>query len=65
MSAIETPCSKVCTLDPASGFCRGCGRTIEEIAAWGSLPADERRRIMALLPDRITLASKCAGSGAG
>jgi predicted Fe-S protein YdhL (DUF1289 family) len=63
MTAIDTPCSKVCTLDPASGFCRGCGRTIEEIAAWGRLTPGERRRIMALLPDRLALA-KCAGSGA-
>ncbi len=53
MSPIETPCLKVCVLEPGSGQCRGCGRTIDEIAGWGSMSGSERRRVMALLPDRI------------
>jgi predicted Fe-S protein YdhL (DUF1289 family) len=32
--AVESPCNKVCEIDPASGYCRGCLRTIEEIVAW-------------------------------
>ena len=31
---IETPCIKVCVLDPESGYCIGCGRTRNEIAGW-------------------------------
>jgi predicted Fe-S protein YdhL (DUF1289 family) len=50
---IETPCLKVCALEPGSGLCRGCGRTIDEIAGWGAMSEGERRRVMALLPDRI------------
>jgi predicted Fe-S protein YdhL (DUF1289 family) len=50
---IETPCLKICVLEPGSKLCRGCGRTIAEIAAWGAMSVSERRRIMALLPDRI------------
>jgi predicted Fe-S protein YdhL (DUF1289 family) len=50
---IETPCLKVCALEPGSGLCRGCGRTVDEIARWGAMSGSERRRIMALLPDRI------------
>jgi uncharacterized protein len=50
---IETPCLKVCALEPGSGLCRGCGRTIDEIAGWGVMSESERRRVMALLPDRI------------
>jgi predicted Fe-S protein YdhL (DUF1289 family) len=46
---METPCIKVCTIDPASGSCVGCGRTLGEIAAWASLAPAERRRIMARL----------------
>jgi len=49
---MDTPCVKICTLDHASGLCLGCGRTIEEIARWGALSDDERRRIMAELPAR-------------
>jgi predicted Fe-S protein YdhL (DUF1289 family) len=50
---IETPCVKVCTLDARAGLCLGCGRTIDEIAGWGAMSADERRRIMAELPTRL------------
>ena len=61
MSSIETPCLKICVLEPGSKLCRGCGRTIEEIAGWGAMSDSERRRIMALLPDRIA-ARMSAGS---
>jgi predicted Fe-S protein YdhL (DUF1289 family) len=50
---IESPCIKVCVLDPGSGFCIGCGRTREEIASWLGFDAEERRRIMGALPERI------------
>lgn len=49
---IESPCVKVCVIDPASGLCRGCGRRLEEIARWASMGAAERGRIMAELPAR-------------
>ena len=49
---IETPCVKICTLDARQSFCLGCGRTIDEIARWGSLSAAERVRIMNELPER-------------
>jgi predicted Fe-S protein YdhL (DUF1289 family) len=42
----------VCTIDPASGLCRGCGRNLDEIARWMSLSESERVRIMAELPRR-------------
>lgn len=51
--AIETPCSKVCTVDRACNVCIGCGRTLDEIAMWAELTDDERRRIMAELPARL------------
>jgi predicted Fe-S protein YdhL (DUF1289 family) len=50
---IETPCLKICVLEPGSRLCRGCGRTINEIAGWGAMSESDRRRVMALLPDRI------------
>lgn len=33
--AVPSPCNQICVIDPASGYCRGCRRTIDEIAAWG------------------------------
>ena len=52
MSPISSPCTKVCTIDPRSKLCLGCGRTLTEIAQWGSLPEPERQRIIAELPAR-------------
>jgi predicted Fe-S protein YdhL (DUF1289 family) len=50
---IQTPCIKVCTMDPASGLCSGCGRTLDEIARWGTLSDGERDAIMRDLAGRL------------
>jgi predicted Fe-S protein YdhL (DUF1289 family) len=50
---IESPCVKICVIDPSSGFCIGCGRTREEIASWLSLSSEERRHVMSGLEDRM------------
>ena len=50
---METPCIKVCTYDPTTGLCRGCGRTLEEIAGWVSMTADEREKVLERLPERL------------
>jgi predicted Fe-S protein YdhL (DUF1289 family) len=49
---IETPCIAVCMIDPKSGLCFGCGRTLPEIARWHRIDSAERRAIMAELPAR-------------
>jgi uncharacterized protein len=53
MSRISTPCIRVCTLDPETGLCEGCGRTREEIGTWFRMGEEERLRIMAELPERM------------
>jgi predicted Fe-S protein YdhL (DUF1289 family) len=50
--AIASPCTKVCTIDPRSRLCLGCGRTLDEIARWTSFSESERNRIMSELPQR-------------
>lgn len=52
-NAIVTPCIKVCVVEPLSGLCIGCGRTLREIGGWASFSPDARDRIMAVLPDRL------------
>lgn len=49
---METPCIDICTIDEANGLCKGCYRTIDEIARWASMSSEERRAIMAILPER-------------
>jgi len=61
MSGIESPCNKVCTLDPITASCIGCGRTLAEIGAWSRMSDAERARIMAELPRRLeALQQHCA-----
>lgn len=47
-----SPCVSVCVLDPASGFCRGCFRTIQEIAGWTMMTKAERLAVLGRLPGR-------------
>ncbi|NBN62460.1 DUF1289 domain-containing protein [Microvirga tunisiensis] len=53
MPDMESPCVRICIMDPTLGLCQGCGRTLAEIATWGSLTAEARRAIMAGLPQRL------------
>nr|WP_252947603.1 DUF1289 domain-containing protein [Oceanicola sp. 502str15] len=49
---IESPCIKICVIHPETRLCTGCLRSIDEIAAWGRMSAEERRAVMADLPER-------------
>ncbi|MEQ3626370.1 MAG: DUF1289 domain-containing protein [Celeribacter sp.] len=49
---VESPCIKVCVIDPKSRLCLGCLRSINEIGAWSLMSPDERRTVMADLPAR-------------
>jgi predicted Fe-S protein YdhL (DUF1289 family) len=53
MSAIESPCILVCSMDIKTGYCFGCGRTRGEIEAWIDMTPERRREIMAELPARL------------
>ena len=53
-SEIETPCIKVCVIDPDSGFCIGCGRTRGEIGGWLGMSNAERHQVMGGLASRVS-----------
>ncbi|HMO30549.1 DUF1289 domain-containing protein [Enterovirga sp.] len=50
---VSTPCIRVCRLDEEARLCTGCGRTRDEIAAWGSMSEEARQAVMAGLGDRL------------
>jgi predicted Fe-S protein YdhL (DUF1289 family) len=52
---ILSPCEKICVVDDASSLCRGCGRSIDEIAHWIAYSDSERARIMKQLPQRLAM----------
>ena len=61
---ISTPCIKICEMDSATGLCRGCGRTLDEIARWGSMSQAERQTIMDALAARLADAKLSAAGRA-
>jgi uncharacterized protein len=54
-----SPCVGICLVDPATGYCRGCLRSVAEIASWYEASATEKRIILARL-DRRRLDRRCA-----
>jgi hypothetical protein len=61
VAAIESPCVRECVIDAASGYCRGCWRTLDEISFWTRLAAEERKRVMQCLPARRAIAAGTTG----
>jgi uncharacterized protein len=53
--ALPSPCTQVCEIDAARGWCRGCARALDEIAGWGSAPEPVQRAILDRLPARRAL----------
>ncbi|HEV7457079.1 MAG TPA: DUF1289 domain-containing protein [Roseococcus sp.] len=43
--ATPSPCTGECRVG-TQGICRGCGRTLEEIAAWSTASEDQRAAIV-------------------
>ena len=58
---VESPCVKVCVIHRETGLCVGCRRTIDEIAAWGRMDNEDRRRLVAELPSRIVAPGRRGG----
>lgn len=50
---VESPCILVCQVDRDRRHCRGCGRTLAEIAGWSRFDDAEKRRIVAAAERRL------------
>jgi uncharacterized protein len=50
---LASPCIGVCHLDPALGWCTGCGRDLAEIGRWRDLESRERAVIWQHLAVRM------------
>ena len=42
---VPSPCINVCRMNPATGWCDGCLRTIDEIANWSLLDDAAKRAV--------------------
>ena len=62
---IDSPCIKICVIQPETRLCTGCLRTIDEISAWSRMTPDARAQVMAESPTRKGLVAKRRGGRAG
>jgi hypothetical protein len=46
---VASPCTSVCTIDAETALCAGCYRTLDEIAGWTDLSAEQKRTLLATL----------------
>jgi uncharacterized protein len=51
-SPVPSPCISVCKMNPVTGWCEGCQRTIDEIAGWSRMSDDAKRAVWAELVHR-------------
>jgi predicted Fe-S protein YdhL (DUF1289 family) len=51
-TAVPSPCVNVCRMDERTGWCEGCLRTLDEIAAWSALSDADKREVWSVLRQR-------------
>lgn len=51
---LPSPCISVCAMEITTGLCRGCLRTLDEIAAWSTLDDEGKRAVWARIQVRAT-----------
>jgi uncharacterized protein len=51
-SSPPSPCINVCRMDPVSGLCEGCLRTLDEIAQWSTASESRKQAIWQQLQQR-------------
>lgn len=49
---VPSPCIDVCRMDPRTGLCEGCLRTLDEIAGWSQGSEDWKRAVWQRLEER-------------
>ncbi len=49
---VPSPCINICAIDDITGYCKGCYRSVPEVAAWPTLSDDQKRAVLARLPAR-------------
>jgi len=55
---VPSPCVNVCQMDPDSGLCRGCRRTLREIADWLEMTAEEKLAVLDRVAQRTQVPDK-------
>jgi len=49
---VPSPCENVCQIDPGSGLCIGCRRTLREIADWLEMSSEQKLAVLERVAQR-------------
>lgn len=60
-AGLPSPCISVCRMDAATGWCEGCLRRLDEIAAWSTMPDEAKRAVWLQLSQRRVLWRRIKG----
>lgn len=60
-ASVPSPCISVCRMNPVSGLCEGCQRTIDEIAAWSRMDDPEKRAVWRMIEERRAHIAQSSG----
>ena len=52
IESVPSPCTNVCRIVGRTGWCEGCARTLDEIAAWSSMSDAQKLAVWAGLNER-------------
>jgi predicted Fe-S protein YdhL (DUF1289 family) len=61
-SPVASPCTNVCRMDAATGWCEGCLRTIDEIAGWSTMDDAHKRAVWQAIDERRAALSQLPSS---
>ena len=50
---VPSPCVSICVMNPVTGWCEGCLRTLEEIGEWSRIDDAGKRQIWLKIGERI------------
>jgi uncharacterized protein len=49
---LTSPCNQTCAIDPATGLCMGCKRSMAEISGWPTFTENEKRKVLNVIREK-------------
>ena len=57
---VPSPCVSVCVMNPVTGWCEGCLRSLAEIGDWAQADDAAKRQVWRTIGKRILIAENAA-----
>jgi uncharacterized protein len=51
--SVPSPCVSVCVMNPQTGWCEGCMRSLQEIGDWSRASDEAKRQVWQQIPVRL------------